>query len=177
MPNYRRAFIPGGRWFFTVNLHDRNASLLIDHIDALRAAFRETQERFPFHMDAIVVLPDHIHAIWSLPQDDCDFSLRWRRIKALFSRSLPKTERRSSVRVARGERAIWQRRFWEHAIRDENDFRRHVDYCYYNPVKHGLVNEIGDWPYSSYHRDVKAGRFAPAWSGVIDDDFEFGERT
>ena len=108
MPNYRRAFAPGGCWFFTVNLLDRRRRLLTDHIDALRAATRLTQARHPFTIDAMVVLPDHIHAVWTLPPSDADFSLRWRLIKIGFAQAVPKTERRSAVRIARGERAIWQ---------------------------------------------------------------------
>ena len=115
--------------------------------------------RHPFTIDAMVVLLDHIHAVWTLPSGDADFSLRWRLIKIDFAKATPKTERRSPVRVARGERAIWQRRFWEHLIRDEEDFRRHVEYCYINPVKHGLVARVRDWPHSSFHRDVRAVLF------------------
>jgi putative transposase len=140
MPNYRRDFAPGGCWFFTVNLLDRRRRLLTDHIAALREATRRTQTRHPFTVDAMVVLPDHIHAVWTLPPGDADFSLRWRLIKIDFAKAVPKTERRSPVRIARGERAIWQRRFWEHLIRDDEDFRRHVEYCYINPVKARLGN-------------------------------------
>jgi putative transposase len=114
MPNYRRAFVPGGGWFFTVNLLDRRRRLLADNIDALREATRLTQTRHPFTIDAMVVLPDHIHAVWTLPPGDAGFSLRWRLIKIDFAKAVPNTERRSAVRIARGERGIWQRRFWEH---------------------------------------------------------------
>jgi len=139
MPNYRRAFVPNGCWFFTHNLLDRGQGLLIDHIDTLRQAFAETQKRYPFDIAAIVVLPDHLHAVWTLPPDDADFSTRWRLIKMRFAKSLPIIERRSAVRKSRGERGVWQRRFWEHLIRDDADFARHVEYCYINPIKHGLV--------------------------------------
>ncbi len=132
MPNYRRALVPGGCWFFTVNLLDRRCRLLTDNIDALRAATRLTQTRHPFTIDAMVVLPDHIHAVWTLPPGDADFSLHWRPIKIDFAKAVPNTERRSAVRIARGERGVWQRRFWEHPIRDDEDFRRHVAYCYIN---------------------------------------------
>ena len=131
--------------------------MLVDHIDALRAAVATTRERYPFAIDAVVVLPDHIHAVWTLPPGDADFSLRWRLIKQRFARGLPKHERISAVRRARHERGIWQRRFWEHLIRDEADYARHVEYCYINPVKHGLVSRARDWPHSSFHRDVRAG--------------------
>jgi len=176
MPNYRRAFVAGGCWFFTVNLLDRRGALLTDHIDALRDAMKWTHERYPFHIDAWVVLPDHIHAIWTLPPDDADFSVRWRMIKTRFARSIPAGEPLTAVRLARGERGIWQRRFWEHLIRDEGDYARHVEYCYINPMKHGLVCRVCDWPYSSFHRDVRAGIFAEDWAGEMEISGNFGER-
>ena len=114
MPNYRRAFVPGGCWFFTVNLLERSQTLLIDHVDELRGAFDRTKVKYPFEIDAIVILPDHLHAIWSLPPDDAEFSTRWRLIWTQFAKALPKRERRSAVRQKRNERGIWQRRFWEH---------------------------------------------------------------
>jgi len=175
MPNYRRAFIPGGTWFFTVNLWDRRSRLLVDRIDAFRDATQRTLSRYPFHIDAFVVLPDHIHAVWTLPPDDTDFSLRWRLIKQHFARSIPKGERLSNVRQARGERGIWQRRFWEHLIRDDDDYRRHVEYCYINPVKHRLTSRVCDWPFSSFHRDVEAGIFPEDWAGNSSPAGEFGE--
>src|SRR5258708_19736348 len=159
MPNYRRALVPGGCWFFTVNLLNRRCRLLTEYIDALRAATRLTQTRHPFTIDAMVVLPDHIHAVWTLPPDDADFSLRWQLIKIDFAKAVPNTERRSAMRIARGERGIWQRRFWEHLIRDDEDFRRHVEYCYINPVKHGLVTRVRDCPYSSFHPDFRPELF------------------
>ena len=110
-----------------------------------------------------VVLPDHLHAIWTLPEDDFDFAVRWRLIKIRFSKSIPKGEWLSETRRARGERGIWQRRYWEHLIRDERDYRHHVDYCWFNPLKHGLVANVEDWPFSSFHRDMRdyaaPGRF------------------
>jgi len=132
MPNYRRAFVPGGCWFFTVNLLERRQTLLVDHIDVLREAVAATRSKYPFEMDAFVVLPDHIHAVLSLPEGDADFSTRWRLVKMRFARALPKQERLSDVRKARGERGIWQRRFWEHLIRDDADYARRVGYCYIN---------------------------------------------
>jgi putative transposase len=176
MPNYRRAFVAGGCWFFTVNLFDRRRHLLTENIQALRAATRLTQTRHPFTIDAMVVLPDHLHAVWTLPEGDADFPLRWRLIKIAFAQAIPKSESRSPVRVARGERGIWQRRFWEHLIRDEEDFGRHVEYCYINPVKHGLVTRVCDWPHSSFHRDVRAGLFPQDWAGDMSTTGEFGER-
>jgi putative transposase len=177
MPNYRRAFVPGGCWFFTVNLLDRRSSLLVDEITALRDATRHTRARFPFRIDAMVVLPDHIHAVWTLPPGDADFSMRWRLIKIRFARSIPQGEWRSRVRQARGERGIWQRRFWEHLIRDDDDYARHVEYCYINPMKHGLVRRVTDWPHSSFHRDVRAGMLPADWAGEIGIEGAFGERA
>lgn len=176
MPNYRRTFQPGGTWFFTVNLADRRSRLLVEHIALLQQATRITKRRFPFRIDAMVVLPDHMHAIWSLPDGDSDYSVRWRRIKAQFSKALPMTEWRDPVRRRRGERGIWQRRFWEHLIRDDADFAHHVAYCYQNPVRHGLVSEVSEWPYSTYHRDVRAGMAASAPLTLELGQQSFGER-
>ena len=150
--------------------------LLTDHIDVLREATRFTQTRHSFTIDAVVVLPDRIHAVWMLPPGDADFSLRWRLIKIDFAKAVPNTERRSAVRIARGERGIWQRRFWEHLIRDDEDFRRHVEYCYINPVKRGLVTRVRDWPHSSFHRDVRAELFPEDWAGDVSAEGDFGER-
>jgi len=176
MPNYRRAFVPGGCWFFTVNLLDRRQKLLIDHIDLLRSAVAATKVKFPFEIDAFVVMPDHLHAIWTLPPEDADFSTRWRLVKNRFARALPKTEDLSPRRVVKEERGIWQRRFWEHLIRDEDDYARHIEYCYINPVKHRLVSRVADWPHSSFHRDVRAGVFPADWAGDFDVSGTFGER-
>src|SRR5262252_495451 len=176
MPNYRRAFIPGGCWFFTVNLRERHQRLLVDRIDALRVAFHATWQNYPFDIAAIVVLPNHLHAIWTLPPDDADFSTRWRLIKARFAKALPNEGRASPVRLARSERGIWQRRFWEHLIRDDADYARHVEYCYINPVKHGLVRRVQDWPHSSFHRDVQRGLFPLDWAGDVEMSGPFGER-
>jgi putative transposase len=176
MPNYRRAFVPGGCWFFTVNLLDRRRTLLVDHITALREAVAATREKYDFTIHAFVVLPDHLHAILSLPPGDCDFSIRWRLIKTRFAKALPKQERLTPVRIARNERGIWQRRFWEHLIRDEVDYARHVEYCYINPLKHRLVTRVCDWPHSSFHRDVSGGLFPLDWAGDMDMIGEFGER-
>jgi putative transposase len=177
MTDYRRNFIAGGSFFFTVNLANRRLRLLTEHIDALRAAFRQTQRHHPFTIDAIVVLPDHLHAVWTLPEGDADFATRWRLIKATFSRNLATGERISGSRAAKGERGIWQRRYWEHTIRSENDFERHVDYVHINPVKHGLVPRVNDWPYSSFHRLVKLGVYPEDWAGdVSTDGASYGER-
>jgi putative transposase len=176
MPDYRRNRVPGGTYFFTVALLNRHSRLLIDQIDALRTAVRETRSRAPFHIDAWVVLPEHMHCIWTLPPEDSDYSGRWRAVKKAFSKSMNAGEQRSAVRQARGERGIWQRRFWEHTIRDDKDYANHVDYVHFNPVKHGLVPEPASWPYSSFHRAVAAGLYPAAWAGKDLPDTEWGER-
>ena len=177
MTNYRRNFIPGGSYFFTVNLADRHQQLLTAHIDRLRAGFRYARMRHPFAITAIVVLPDHLHAIWTLPEGDADFAMRWRLIKSAFSRALPNGEAVSQSRFDRGERGIWQRRYWEHTLRDENDFARHVDYIHFNPVKHGLAKRVRDWPHSSFHRMVRRGVYPEDWAGDVSaESVEFGER-
>ena len=164
MPDYRRWYQPGGTWFFTVNLLDRRSSTLVDHTDLLRRAFRRVRAKYPFDMLAIVVLPNHLHCIWTLPPNDADFSKRWRLIKARFSRELSGHGPGSRSRCKRRERGVWQRRFWEHSIRDENDLNRHINYIHYNPVKHGLLPSPIDWPHSSFHRYVRLGILPTHWS-------------
>ena len=176
MPNYHRNRVPGGTYFFTVNLLERKRRLLTDHIDALRAAVRQVRARHPFHIDAWVVLPDHLHCVWTLPPDNMDYSARWKAIKIAFAKSLPATENLSQVRRAKGERGIWQRRFWEHTIRNNCDYSAHVDYVHYNPVKHGWVARVSDWPYSSFHRGVEAGIYRPNWGGGSPIGSDCGER-
>ena len=177
MPDYRRFRIPGGTYFFTVNLLERKQDLLVRHIGELREAVRVTRRERPFHIDAWVVLPDHMHAVWTLPPGDDDFSNRWKSIKIRFVQRLPRTERRSKVRIAKGERGIWQRRFWEHAIRNDTDYARHVDYVHWNPMKHGLVQRIADWPYSSFHRYARLGILPDDWLSGDDAEIEAGERA
>jgi putative transposase len=164
MPQYVRAFVPGGTFFFTATLLERRRRLLTEHIDDLRAVFADARRRRPFVIEAIVVLPDHLHCIWTLPPEDSDFSARWHDIKARFSARIARGEWRSARRVKKGERGIWQRRFWEHLIRDDRDFQRHVDYIHYNPVKHGYVPRVSDWPYSSFHRYVQRGILPLNWA-------------
>src|SRR6202790_5849361 len=176
MPNYRRAFVPGGCGFFTVNLLERQQTLLVDHIATLREAVAKTRQSLPCAIDAFVVLPDHLHAVWTLPPGESAFSIRRRLIKSHFAKVLPKRERLSTVRIARNERGIWQRRFWEHLIRDEANYARHVEYCYINPVKHELVSRVRDWTHSSFHRDVRAGIVPLDWAGEVAQSGEFGER-
>jgi putative transposase len=124
------------------------------NVELLREAFRSIRDRHPFTIEAFVLLPDHLHCIWTLPQGDCDFSTRWRLIKSQFTRNCMVGDRLpvSASRSSKGEQPIWQRRFWEHLIRNDEDFRRHVDYIHYNPVKHGLVRNASEWPYSSFGR-------------------------
>ncbi len=166
MSNYHRYRVPGGCYFFTVNLATRYPNdLLVKHVDVLRDAVRRVRDKRPFHINAWVVLPDHMHTIWTLPPGDDDFSNRWRTIKQHFSRALPATEFCSPNRKKRGERGIWQRRFWEHVIRDDADFAAHVDYVHFNPLKHGYVERVVDWPYSSFHRWVEKGVYEEDWCG------------
>jgi putative transposase len=176
MPDYRRNRVPGGTYFFTVNLLDRDSRLLTDRIEALRTAVRDTSTRAPFHIDAWVVLPEHMHCIWTLPPGDADYSGRWRAVKKAFSKAIEPGERRSAVRRARGERGIWQRRFWEHTIRDDKDYANHMDYVHFNPVKHGLASEPAAWPYSSFQRAVAAGLYPANWACKGLPDTDWGER-
>jgi putative transposase len=162
---YRRADIKGGTYFFTVNLAERNRSLLVEHVDILRRVVKEVKQHHPFRIDAFVVLPDHLHAMWTLPQDDADYPTRWMLIKAGFSRRIATGEHRNASRTNKGERGIWQRRYWEHTIRDQQDYARHVDYIHYNPVKHGQVTRAADWPNSSIHRYIAAGMVDRDWAG------------
>jgi len=164
MSRYRRDHTPGACHFFTVTLADRRSSLLTQHIGLLRQSWRRTTERYPFETVAVCILPDHLHAIWQLPPGDADFSTRWRLIKTGFSRGLPASSMRSTSKVQRGEKGIWQRRFWEHRLRDEADLQNHTDYLHFNPVKHGLVTQVKDWPYSSFHRHVRAGKLSEDWA-------------
>jgi putative transposase len=168
MPQYRRAVVPGGTFFFTVTLLERHRKLLTEHIDHLRAAFLAARQRRPFTVEAIVILPDHLHCIWTLPPEDADFSTRWHDIKARFAAQIPPGESLSARRLKKGERGIWQRRFWEHVIRDEGDYARHVDYIHYNPVKHGHAARVADWPYSSFHRYVQRGVYDLDWAAADD---------
>jgi putative transposase len=175
MPRYVRAKFKGSVFFFTVVLAERPSNLLVDQIDRLRQAYRLVQQRRPFETIAICVLPDHIHAIWALPEGDVDFSIRWNLIKGGFSRGIePKP--RSPSKVIKREKGIWQRRYWEHAIRNDADLERHVDYIHFNPVKHGHVTRVVDWPHSSFHRHVERGVLEADWGGDAKDiQGSFGE--
>jgi putative transposase len=177
MVRYRRNLVPGGTFFFTVALADRRSSALVDHIDHLRAAFRTVQDRKPFTVDAIVVMPDHLHAMLSLPEDDGDFPGRWKAIKAMFSRNIA-ADGAPMSRNLRGEYDLWQRRYWEHTIRDEADFERCADYIHYNPVKHGHASAPADWSFSSLHRYVRDGILPSDWGGDgVASKGDFGERV
>jgi len=171
-PTSRRNRVPSGSYFFTVNLLERNSRLLVRHIERLREAIRKVHRQRPFRIDAWVVLPDHLHAVWTLPPCDADYAGRWRAI----NKALPKTERLSAVRVKKGERGLWQRRFWAHTIRDDRDYAAHIDYVHINPVKHGLVARVQDWPYSSFHRFVMRGVYPRDWAGGDALELSAGER-
>jgi putative transposase len=175
---YRHAHVSRGAYFFTVHLAERNRTLLVDRVDVLRWAMREVKARHPFHIDAIVILPEHLHAIWTLPRGDRDTPMRWALIKAGFSRGIPHGERITESRLSKGERGIWQRRYWEHLIRDERDYERHVEYIHFNPVKHGHVHPAADWPYSSIHRYIASGAVDQDWGsdGREDEKQGFDER-
>ncbi len=177
MTNYRRSNLTGATYFFTVNCANRhNNQILVERINLLRKAFLEVKMKHPFIIDAVVVLPEHLHCIWTLPSGDADYKTRWALIKAGFSRGIPPGENRSESRIKRGERGIWQRRYWEHLIRDDQDYQRHVDYIHWNPVKHGWVERVKEWPYSSFHRHVKQGILPEDWADAPQENWVVGER-
>ena len=163
---YRRARIKGGTYFFTVVTHNRRRFLCQpENVGLLRNAVRHVMQKHPFSIDAFVLLPDHLHCIWTLPQEDDDFSTRWRLVKDYFTQHCGSQYRGdvSASRERKKEQSVWQRRFWEHAIRDDEDYVRHVEYIHYNPVKHGLVKAPRDWEYSSFHRYVRVGICDEMW--------------
>ena len=178
MPNYRRARVPGGTYFFTL-VTDRRRDLFTRQIARilLGDCFRKCQERWPFHINAIVLLPDHLHAIWTLPPGDADYSTRWSWLKKEFTKRWIAGGQAETVvspgRQREGRRGVWQPRFWEHAIDDDDDFERHFDYLHYNPVKHGYVRCPHEWPHSSFHRWVDAGVYAREWA--CGDTLNFGD--
>lgn len=176
MVQYRRNLVKGGTYFFTVALLNRHSNTLTQHIDILRESVKAARKNHPFEIIAWVVLPEHLHAVWQLPTDDSDYSSRWRAIKSHFVRGLEKQGVIVNMRDD-GSALVWQRRFWEHTIKDEDDLCRCVDYCYINPVKHGLVNAVVDWPYSSFHRDVKRSIYPSNWAdiNIAIDKSEFGK--
>lgn len=163
MSRYIRPRRAGATVSFTVALAQRGSRLLVAEVERLRQAVRDTRAERPFAIEAWVVLPDHLHCVWRMPEEDADYATRWRLIKARFSRGVEAGPQRAS-HVARGERGVWQRRFWEHHIRDEADFAAHLRYCWFNPVKHGLVTGVQDWPFSSVHREIGGPRWEWATS-------------
>jgi putative transposase len=179
MRRYIRANAPGATYFFTLTLQDRGACFLVSHIADLREVVTQVKQRHPFRIDAMVVLPDHLHALWTLPPDDNDFSTRWTLIKQGFTRRLNDAQvlgvHASRTRGKHGERSLWQRRFWEHQIRDGRDFANHVDYIHFNPVKHGLALKAADWPHSSFHRAVRLGLVRQDWGMAAAPAGRFGE--
>jgi putative transposase len=176
MPRYLRATIAGGTFFFTLTIANRSDDLLVREVDRLRRVYRSVHSRRPFETIAICILPDHLHAIWSLPEGDADFPLRWSLIKSGLSRGLSASPQRSARHRAKRERGLWQRRYWEHVIRDEADLARHVDYIHFNPVKHGLATRVCDWPHSSFHQYVARGDLPEDWGGDMRDaGGSFGE--
>jgi putative transposase len=163
---YRRAYVPGGSYFFTVVTEQRRRLFAdVSNVMLLRQAIRTVMRNRPFTIDAIVVLPDHIHCIWSLPPGDADFATRWRLIKTWFTKHLLLREhiRPNTARIHKCRQAVWQHRYWEHLLRDEADYQCHVDYIHYNPVKHGYVSKPVEWPFSSLKRYVKQGVLPADW--------------
>ena len=174
---YQRLRVNGGTYFFTLVTHRRRRLLCTpENVYHLREAFRSVTERHPFKLDAFVLLPDHLHAIWKLPEGDDDFSMRWRLIKSAFTRRCGEACRGPASASCRrkGEQAVWQRRFWEHRIRDERDRIQHIEYIHYNPVKHGLVEAPRDWAYSSFQRYVREGMYDSEWGAGDTISFEDG---
>ena len=172
---YRRVKIEGRTYFFTLATHNRRPFLCDpSNVELVRQAFRYTIQRHPMEIDAFVLLPDHLHSIWTLPEGDHNFSMRWRLVKSHFSRHCQDKYGGivSASRQGKRERAFWQRRFWEHMIRDDEDFVKHVEYIHYNPVKHGLVNAPKDWEYSSFHRYVQVGLYDEMWGAIDEISFE-----
>jgi putative transposase len=176
MTDYRRNRVPGFTYVFTINLLDRRSHLLVNRIDDVRAALRHVRTSRPFHIDAWVVLPEHMLCLLTLPEGDTDYSTRLRLFKTLESKSIIAGEARSPSRAARQERGIWQRRFWEHTIRDEKDYAAHMDYIYFNPVHHGLTSSVMDWLFSTFKRCVALGLYLADWMVTNASAIEVGER-
>jgi putative transposase len=179
MRRYIRSKTDGATFFFTLALQDRGARYLVDHVADLRACMAQVKARHPFTVDAIVVLPEHLHAIWTLPNGDSDFGQRWMLVKQGFTRKLQASGAlegtASGSRGRKGERSLWQRRFWEHQLRDEDDLNRHIDYIHFNPVKHGWVLRARDWPYSSLHRYTREGKLPLDWGISAAIPGQFGD--
>lgn len=172
MSNYHRVKIDGGTYFFTIALQDRSKDYLVRYIDILRYAYQKTKECYPFETVAICILPEHIHWLMYISEKGIDYSIIISHFKRLFSQNLPVECRNPNAsQMQKRELGVWQRRFWEHLIRNEQDLKNHMDYIYYNPVKHGYVNRVQDWKYSSFHQDVKQGLYPVNWGG--NDEMNF----
>jgi len=174
---YRRSRAKGGTFFFTVVTHNRRKFLCHEaNVGLLREAFRSVIDKHPFTIDAFVLLPEHMHCIWTLPESDNDFSTRWRLIKSFFSRKCKESFKglQTANRLNKNEQAVWQHRFWEHQIRNDGDFIKHVDYIHYNPVKHGLVNSPLAWPHSTFRRYVEQGSCHVDWGSDRTITFDDG---
>jgi putative transposase len=174
--NYLRNRVDGGCYFFTVNLRDRRSDVLVAEVGTLRDAVRAALLRHPFHIDAWVVLPDHMHCMWTLPPGDHDFPVRWQMIKTMFSRSITRPQARRASLVRKRETGIWQRRYWEHTIRNDQDYAAHIDYVHFNPVKHRLTAHPAAWPFSSFARCVKLGMYPTDWAADVPGLAAAGER-
>ena len=177
MSNYRRARDAGACYFFTQVTHQRQPVLTQPRLrEALRLAIERVRQGHPFSIHGWVLLPDHLHCLWQLPEGDSDYSRRWSMIKRLTSQAMPELSGSISLsRNLRRESGLWQRRFWEHRIRDEQDYRQHLDYLHWNPVRHALVERVADWPWSSYHRLVREGVYPADWGGCAEVPGAFGE--
>lgn len=178
MPEYLRIFHPGGTYFFTTVTYNRRPIFGSPIARELFGdAFRAAQQRYPFRIDAICLLPDHIHCIWTLPEGDADYPKRWGLIKSFFTHRFKDEAQGQSSRIPsrdkRRERNVWQRRYWAHLIVDEADFEHHFDYIHFNPVKHGLVESVGDWEWSSYHRYVELGWYSLGIAAYDDEKIKF----
>ncbi len=174
MSNYHRVYVPGGTYFFTLVTYNRAPFLTLPKSrDALRESWKKVHDSFPFELLAFCLLPEHLHCIWKLPENDFNYPLRWQKIKEGFTRQInkgmfPESGISRSRRLKR-EALVWQRRFWEHTIRDQEDFRRHFDYVHFNPVKHGLVKKVKDWPWSTFHKHVSCGIYREDWGNRTDE--------
>ena len=174
---YRRSDTTGATYFFTVNLADRGSDVLVRNVDLLRAVMTQVKINHPFAVVAMVVLPEHLHTIWRLPSGDADYPMRWSLIKAGFSRQMNKVGHVRASRETKRERGVWQRRYWEHQIRNERDLAQHVDYIHYNPVKHGWVKRPVEWPHSTLHGYINRKIITPDWGAQSDDEAgAYGER-
>jgi putative transposase len=183
MPEYRRAKTVGGTYFFTLVTHLRQPILTNEVVRlALRRGIQRARQTLPFQIDAWVLLPDHLHAVWTLPSEDYNYAARWaiikRQVSTLCGKQFTEREELSKSKQKRKESGVWQRRYWEHQIRDDIDFQRHMDYLHWNPVKHGYVRKVADWPFSSFQRLVAQKIYPPDWGETAIEEatnINFGE--